>query len=93
MYSAQGLKRDNLRLCNAHTFISTVFSLCHIGAILALHTCVRVYYQIRTTMMWLSQAIAHTSCYTERVGVTFQSVRTIHEHFYSADIFCASATF
>lgn len=68
--NAQGLKRKNLGLRNAlSTFISTVLSLSHIDVFATLASELIICGdEIRNAMMWLFQATARTSHYTERLA-------------------------
>lgn len=69
-YSTCGLKHENLRLSNAHTFISSIYGLCHIAIILTRNACIRANItfsgQICSDVTRLSQAIAHSCRYTKK---------------------------
>lgn len=73
MYSAHGLKWDNLRLDNAHTFVSIIVSLYHNGVIstrtLTL-TDILTLIDIRANITFMTRFIVTLSCYLEQLHIT-----------------------
>lgn len=67
MYSAHGLKWDNLRLDNAHTFVSIIITLYHNGVI---STRTLTLIDIRANITFMTRFIVTLSCYLEQLHIT-----------------------